>query len=90
MNKKQLIRELSNRTGLSLIDSDKYLNVILSIITSSLRNGEGVFLRKFGSFMIRERKSKRVKEIATKKIITIPSKKKVKFTTQILNSKPTI
>ena len=56
MNKKQLIRELSNRTGLSLIDSDKYLNVILSIITSSLRNGEGVFLRKFGSFMIRERK----------------------------------
>lgn len=85
MNKKQLVKAISNKTGMTLVDSGVYLDTVLGIITNSLRNEESVFLRGFGSFMIRERKERRTMSLNTKEMITIPSKKVVKFRTQILD-----
>ena len=85
MNKKQLVKAISNKTGMTLLESDVYLNTVLGIITNSLKNEESVFLRGFGSFMIKERKERRTMSLNTKEMITIPSKKVVKFRTQILD-----
>ena len=85
MNKKQLVKAISSKTGMTLVDSCVYLDTVLGIITNSLRNEESVFLRGFGSFMIRERKERRTMSLNTKEMITIPSKKVVKFRTQILD-----
>ncbi len=85
MNKKQMVKELSHRTGMTLAESNNYLNEVLSIIASNLKRGEDVFLRGFGSFMIKQRKARRTMSLNTKKMITIPSKKVVKFRTQILD-----
>lgn len=85
MNKKQLVKAISNKTGMTLVDSGVYLDTVLGIITNSLRNEESVFLRGFGSFMIRERKERRTMSLNTKEMITIPSKKVVKFRTKILD-----
>jgi Bacterial nucleoid DNA-binding protein len=86
MNKKQLVKKLSMQTGLTLAESNEYLNVVLGTITNSLRNNEDVFLRGFGSFMIKDRKERRTMSLNTRQMITIPSKKVVKFRTQILDN----
>ncbi len=85
MNKKQMVKELSHRTGMTLAESNSYLNEVLNIISSNLKEGEDVFLRGFGSFMIKQRKARRTMSLNTKKMITIPSRKVVKFKTQILD-----
>lgn len=85
MNKKQLVKAISNKTGMTLAESGVCLNTVLGIIANSLKSEESVFLRGFGSFMIRERKERRTMSLNTKEMITIPSKKVVKFRTQILD-----
>ena len=85
MNKKQMVKALSYKTGMTLADSNDYLNVVLDIMSSTLKGGEDVFLRGFGSFMIKERKPRRTMSLNTKQMITIPAKKVVKFKTQMLD-----
>lgn len=85
MNKKQMVKALSYKTGMTLADSNDYLNVVLDIMSSTLKRGEDVFLRGFGSFMIKERKPRRTMSLNTKQMITIPAKKVVKFKTQMLD-----
>ncbi len=85
MNKKQLVKAISNKTGMTLMESGVCLDTVLGIIANSLKNEESVFLRGFGSFMIKERRERRTMSLNTKEMITIPSKKVVKFRTQILD-----
>ena len=84
MNKKQLVKRVSQKTGLTLTESNEFLNSVLDTISDTLKNKEDVFLRGFGSFMIKERKPRRTMSLNTRKMITIPGKKVVKFRTQIL------
>lgn len=84
MNKKQLVKKLSQKTGLTLAQSNEYLNSVLDTISATLKNREDVYLRGFGSFMIKERKERRTMSLNTREMITIPKKKIVKFRTQIL------
>ncbi len=85
MNKKQMVKELSHRTGMTLAESNNYLNEVLNIISTNLKSGEDVFLRGFGSFTIKQRKARRTMSLNTKQMITIPSRKVVKFRTQLLD-----
>lgn len=85
MNKKQLVKTLSQETEMTLAESNGCLNAVLDIITRTLKKDEDVFLRGFGSFMIKDRKERRTMSLNTKQMITIPGKKVVKFRTQILD-----
>ncbi|MEF9931840.1 MAG: HU family DNA-binding protein [Bacteroidales bacterium] len=85
MNKKQLVKTLSQQTCMTLAESNSCLNAVLDIITKTLKDNDDVFLRGFGSFMIKDRKERRTMSLNTKQMITIPGKKVVKFRTQILD-----
>ena len=85
MNKKQLVKKLSQKTGLTLAESNDFLNSVLDIVSDTLKKKEDVFLRGFGSFMIKERKPRRTMSLNTREIITIPGRKVVKFRTQVLD-----
>ena len=85
MNKKQLVKKLSQKTGLTLAESNDFLNSVLDIVSDTLRKKEDVFLRGFGSFMIKERKPRRTMSLNTREMITIPGRKVVKFRTQVLD-----
>lgn len=85
MNKKQLVKALSYKTGMTLAESNRCLDEILGIVTKTLKGGDDVFLRGFGSFMIKERRPRRTMSLNTRKMITIPAKKVVKFRTRILD-----
>lgn len=80
-----MVKTLSQKTGMTLAESNDYLNAVLGIITKSLKSNEDVFLRGFGSFMVKDRKARRAMSLNTKQMITIPGKKVVKFKTQILD-----
>ena len=75
MNKKQLVKRVSQKTGLTLTESNEFLNSVLDTISDTLKNRENVFLRGFGSFMIKERKPRRTMSLNTRKMITIPGEK---------------
>jgi DNA-binding protein HU-beta len=85
MNKKQLVKRLSQKTGLTLAQSNDFLNSVLDIVSDTLKKKEDVFLRGFGSFMIKERKPRRTMSLNTREMITIPGRKVVKFRTQVLD-----
>ena len=85
MNKKQLVKKLSQKTGLTLAESNDFLNSVLDIVSDTLKKKEDVFLRGFGSFMIKERKPRRTMSLNTREMITIPGRKVFKFRTQVLD-----
>lgn len=84
MNKKQMVKALSNKTGMTLAQSNGYLDDVLDLMKTTLQDGEDVFLRGFGSFMVKERKPRRTMSLNTREMITIPAKKVVKFRSQML------
>ncbi|MDR0574109.1 MAG: integration host factor subunit beta [Tannerella sp.] len=72
MTKAELISLISKSTGVEK-------KVILSIITSymgtikqSLEEGENVYLRGFGSFILKKRAEKKARNISKNTTITIP------------------
>ena len=85
MNKKQMVKRLSQKPGLTLAQSNNFLNSVLDFVSDYLKKKEDVFLRGFGSFMIKDRKERRTMSLNTREMITIPGKKVVKFRTQLLD-----
>ena len=56
MNKSDLIKKISDRKDhLNEDDFDQTVNIILSLISKSLSNGDRVEIRNFGTFSVRLR-----------------------------------
>lgn len=79
MNKKKLIKEIANRTGLSMRVSKIVLDSFLQNISRSLMEGNKVALRNFGAFYKTEKQAKRYYDIQTGEIKILPARKTVKF-----------
>ena len=79
MNKKDLIKEVANRTDLSIHLSKIIMDCLVKNISTALKQGERVSLRDFGAFCNVEKQSKRYYDIHTGKIRNSPSKRVVKF-----------
>ena len=54
MNKSQLIEALSLESGISRTTAEFIVNEVFNAMTEALSKGEGVEIRGFGSFSIRE------------------------------------
>ena len=79
MNKKQLIQEISNRSGLSKSVSKIVLNSLIENISTTLNNGGKVILRNFGAFYKVRKKEKRYYDIHKGTIATSSPKNTAKF-----------
>ena len=79
MNKSQLVKRISNDTGLSQATADKALQSVLNAITETIQAGEKVLLVGFGTFSVAERSAREGRNPATGKKIKIPARKAVKF-----------
>ncbi len=57
MNKSDLVNKLASRAKhISLKDMEVIINTVFETMTDSLRNGERIEIRGFGSFEVRHRK----------------------------------
>ena len=84
MNTEQLVKRLAQKTGMSVAGSNGMLNAMLDVMASTLKNGEDIHLRNFGSFMIKQRKPRRTRDIHSGRMVTISARKVVKFSTRIV------
>jgi DNA-binding protein HU-beta len=73
MTKAEIVNEIASQTG---IDKDDVLKVVEGFMTqvkNSLSANENVYLRGFGSFIVKERKQKVARNISKNITITIPA-----------------
>ena len=72
MTKADIVNSISQKTG---IDKPTVLNIVEAFITSvkeSLANEENVYLRGFGSFILKKRAQKTARNISKNTTIIIP------------------
>ncbi len=73
MTKADLIAKISEETGLERNEVSCAVESMMDFIKTSLTNGQNVYLRGFGSFVVRERKQKTGRNISKNTTIIIPA-----------------
>ena len=73
MTKIEIVREISSKTGLPTKDVLVIVESMMETIKTSMINGEEVFLRGFGSFIIKRRADKTARNISKNTTIIIPA-----------------
>ena len=63
MRKEDIIREIAFKTGIERQDVDMAVNALFTVIKQNLMNGEDVYFRGFGSFIVRKRAAKKARNI---------------------------
>lgn len=73
MTKIELVREIAAKTGLENKDVLVIVENLMETIKNSMANGEEVFLRGFGSFIIKRRAEKTARDISKNTTIVVPA-----------------
>jgi DNA-binding protein HU-beta len=79
MNKTELTAKIAESAGLSKVDAKKALDATLAAIVEAVKAGDKVTLIGFGTFAVTKRDARKGINPQTKKTISIPAKKVVKF-----------
>ena len=79
MNKTELTAKIAESAGLSKVDAKKALDATLVAIVEAVKAGDKVTLIGFGTFAVTKRDARKGINPQTKKTISIPAKKVVKF-----------
>ena len=63
MTKAEIVSNISKKLGIEKVDVQLVVESMMNEITSSLENGENVYLRGFGSFIVKRRAEKTARNI---------------------------
>lgn len=72
MTKAEIIAEISNKTGIEKVDVQEAVEAFFKVIKNSMVNGENVYVRGFGSFVVKKRAEKTARNISKNTAIIIP------------------
>lgn len=73
MTKAEMVREIADKTGVEKQVVMQIVEGMMESIRNSMINGEEVFLRGFGSFIIKRRAQKTARNISKNTTIVIPA-----------------
>jgi|TARA_A200000159_G_C7303525_1_gene331273 DNA-binding protein HU-beta len=73
MTKADIVAEIAEKTGLEKVDVQTTVEAFMKEVKESLEGGENVYLRGFGSFIIKERAKKTGRNISKNTTIIIPA-----------------
>ena len=73
MTKIEIVREIASKTGLPTKDVLVVIENLMDTIKTSMGNGEEVFLRGFGSFIIKHRAEKTARNISQNITVIVPA-----------------
>lgn len=79
LTKADLAKHLMDRLELGKKDADLLVSTFLDSIIAALRNGDGVELRGFGSFRLRDRRGRVGRNPRSGESIQVPPKRVVYF-----------
>ena len=80
MNKEDLVKLVSEKTGITQKAAEQAQKVIIEGISSTLEKGDSISLVGFGSFKVVERAAREGRNPSTGEKMQIPASKAVKFT----------
>ncbi|HCQ29843.1 MAG TPA: integration host factor subunit beta [Flavobacteriales bacterium] len=72
MTKADIVNEIAERTGLEKMEVQATVEEFMKTVKKSLENGENVYLRGFGSFIVKKRAQKTGRNISKNTTIIIP------------------
>jgi integration host factor subunit beta len=75
MTKAELVDEVSRNSDLNKKDAEVIVQTVLDSIVDSLKGGEKVELRGFGSFRLRSRASRQGRNPKTGETVFVPAKR---------------
>lgn len=75
MTKADIVNEISRSTGLEKAAVLQTVEKFMEVVKDSMANGNNVYLRGFGSFVIKTRKEKTARNISKNTAIIIPEHK---------------
>lgn len=73
MNKEDLTTYIAKNSSLTKEQAHTAITLICHKIRESVSNNENVTLTELGTFSLKERKERRIRDFHTKEIVTIPS-----------------
>ncbi len=72
MTKADIINEISKNTGIEKVSVQKTVEAFMDSVKNSLEEGNNVYLRGFGSFIVKKRAEKTARNISKNTTIIIP------------------
>lgn len=79
MNKSDLIKSISDSTGLKQTEATRIVDAVFDTITANLRKGEQVAISGFGTFVAKTRAAREGRNPATGMAINIPARTSAAF-----------
>jgi len=73
MTKAEIVSEISNKTGLERQAVQTIVETFMNSVKGALAKKENVYLRGFGSFIVKQRAQKTARNISKKTTIIIPA-----------------
>jgi DNA-binding protein HU-beta len=75
MTKAEIVTEIANKTGVDKVAVQAVVESFMETVKDTMTEGENVYLRGFGSFIIKERAEKTGRNISKNTTIIIPAHK---------------
>jgi len=73
MTKADIVNEISKETGIEKVTVQKAVEAFMETVKDSLVDGKNVYLRGFGSFVVKKRAEKTARNISKNTTIIIPA-----------------
>lgn len=73
MTKADIVNEIAKNTGLEKIQVQVVVEEFMAAVKGSISKGKPVYLRGFGSFIVKHRAQKAARNITRKTTMTIPA-----------------
>jgi DNA-binding protein HU-beta len=73
MTKAEIVAEIANKTGIEKVAVQATVEAFMETVKNSMVNGQNVYLRGFGSFIIKKRAEKTGRNISRNTTLIIPS-----------------
>jgi DNA-binding protein HU len=75
MTKADIVKNVANTTGLDRQEVLQVVEAFMDTVKSAMSQGDNVYLRGFGSFVVKERAEKTARNISQQKTIIVPAHK---------------
>lgn len=72
MTKADLVNLIAKRTGIDRDESLRVLETFMELVKDEMAKGNNIYLRGFGSFVVKERAQKIARNISKQQAIVIP------------------
>ena len=73
MTKADIIKEISQNTGIEKVTVEKAVEAFMESVKGSLTQGSNLYLRGFGSFIVKKRAEKTARNISKNTTVIVPA-----------------